>query len=384
MLHYWMKNRLAVSLIASLLLISLISFVFISTNISNIANSYNEMSIYEGSNIDFDVPSPSKLQVNELETLDHIEHVIPYIYTTKSVRYFSSNSLSNVGVLLLDNFDDIELTMYNSSRLIEKSTNYSDNPLIVDYRFIKLSGLTLGDVVQIPFGGSLVSFTIDGIYETNTYYQSNTIMGLWQGDQKILTENSLGRELNYSGAYIVSNSVSVTDNYLINQFKPYGRLRDRSEFDSDAAYQIHYNAFMNSNYANEITSFADLLVVSQDRAANYKQVSQVSLLSGTLLLLVVQTAFSIALIFRKSEIKYFNSKKRTGSSYGSYYIYSMIFEIFVASSLIMLYSLFLWNNLPLYLPLNHIFYTVIMLITSSIIASAFSYLGSKFILFKAS
>jgi hypothetical protein len=274
--------------------------------------------------------------------------------------------------------------MYNSSRLIEENASYSDNPILVDYRFIKTSGLYLGDTVQIDFGGTLVSFTIDAIYETNTYYQSNTILGLWQGNQKTLTENSLGRELNYSGAYLTSNNASITDSYLSSQYKPYGRLRDRSEFDTDEAYQIHYNAFMTGDYSNEITSFANLLDVSQDKAENYKQVAQVSLVSGALLLFIFQASFSIAMVFRKSEMKYFKSKKRIGSSYSKYYFYTMIFEIILSTVLVMMFSFLLWENLSLFLPIENFLSTIGVLIASVIIASVSAYFGSKLIITKAS
>lgn len=382
MARYWLRNRLAVSTIG-IMLVTLTTFlVFINSNIINIANTYNETSVFIGSSIDFDVPSPSNNQVIELELMEHIERVIPYIYTNKSVRIDSSNSLSNVGVLLLDNFDSIDLTMYNTSRLIEGKSSYSDNPILVDYRFIKSSGLYLGDVVQIDFGGSLISFTIHGIYETNTYYQSYTIIGLWQGEQKTITENNLGRELNYSGAYIVSSNISTTDTYLTSQYKPYGRLRDRSEFDTDDAYQIHYDAFMTGNYANEITNFTSLMESAQDKAENYKQNAQANLTSGALLLMIIHISYSIALVFRKSEIKYFKSKKRMGSSFNRYYLYNMIFDTIILSTVAGLFCFFIWNNLNMYLPITKIIPTLVILASSSIVASFLSYLGTIFILKK--
>lgn len=384
MIKYWKKNRLWITFLESVLSASLISLIFVSPNISNIAISYNEQSFYTGTGIDFDVPSPSKNQVIELEELDHIEKAIPYIYTNKTVNYDSSKTLSNVGVMFLDTFDMIELTMYNPLRLIERNDNYSDNPLVVDYRFVKTTGLDLGDLVQINFAGSFVQFTIDAIYETNSYYQSNVVLGIWSGQQKTLTESNLGKELNYSGAYIVSNEISVTDYYLRTEYKPYGRLRDRSEFDSDESYQIHYDAFMSGNYSNEITSFETLFQTAQDKVENFKQIALVNLFSGAFILLLIQAFFSFALVFRKSEIKYFKSKKLLGASYTKYFIFSFAFELLFSIPLLVLFPLVFWFMHPLYLPFSQIIGTISVLIASAILASILSFFGSNFVMQRVS
>lgn len=382
MIRYWVKNKLLISAILLIILVSIICVVFLNANIRNLSNAYNEVSIFEGSSINFDVPSPSKDQITDLLAISHIDTVIPYYYTTKTVRY-SSDGLSSVGVLLFDNFDNIELTMYNSSRIIQKSNVYSNNPILVDYEFILSTGLKLGDIVQIDFGGSLVSFTINAIYETNSYYNSNSILGLWQGDQKSNTESSLGKELNYSGAYIVSNDISLTENYLDSEYKPYGRLKDPSEFETYDAYLIHYNAFMDGNYSNEITNFDNLKEIAQEKANDFLKVAQINLISGVILLLFAQLSFNLVLVFRKSEIKYFRSKVRIGSSFKPYYITSMVFEFVFSSVLLVGYAFLLRNQSTIYLPMDSLYETIAILMIVAFVASIISCFGSIFIINKA-
>jgi hypothetical protein len=325
----------------------------------NYANSNKELSLYNGSYIDFDVPSPSKQQVEDLENLDHIQFVIPYIYTNKSIKLKSQNIVNDVGILFFRDFTDIEKTMYNRTRIIESNENYSNNSLLVDYNLVSQNLVKLGDLVEIDFNGKLIEFTVDGIYETNIYYNSFVVAGVWSGEQRRLTESSLNRELNYSGAYISSNNLVATDLYLKNEYKPYARLRERLEFDNDESYLIHYNAFISGNYSNEISDFNILKNVAISKSNDYLQIARLNLISGLLLLLFYMVISNFALLFRKSEYRYFNARKVIGASSNSYYFYTMIAEIMISSFIIVILTLINFNNLPLFLPIN-IFYNILL------------------------
>lgn len=383
MFKYWLKNRFLLSTISCFISISIISFFFLSSSMSNIAKAHSETSLFIGSSIDFDIPSPSENQVSEITLLKHIEKVIPYFYTTKSLVYNDSSSISNIGMIFFDDFEDLESTMYNDRRLIEKNDIFSDNPLIVDYRFIKETKLNLGDTVKVNFGGTLVDFRIDAIYETNTYYQNFTVLGIWKDLQKDLTESRLGKPLNYSGAYVVSSNVARSNLFFENEYKPYGRLRDRDEFISDDAYEIHYNAFMSANYSNEITNFDDKYIVAVNKFEEYSRNANVNLVSGVLLLLLIHAGINISYVFRKSEIKYFKSKKRFGSKYSNYFMYSSIFEMIFSLGLFAIYFMIFLNGNPVYLPLESLTSTILAYIIALIIGSTISFFGNSLIVKKA-
>lgn len=359
MLKYWIKNRLLITFTKNLIFIFIISFIFFMPSLLNYANSNKELSLYNGSYIDFDVPSPSKQQVEDLENLDHIQFVIPYIYTNKSIKLKSQNIVNDVGILFFRDFTDIEKTMYNRTRIIESNENYSNNSLLVDYNLVSQNLVKLGDLVEIDFNGKLIEFTVDGIYETNIYYNSFVVAGVWSGEQRRLTESSLNRELNYSGAYISSNNLVATDLYLKNEYKPYARLRERLEFDNDESYLIHYNAFISGNYSNEISDFNILKNVAISKSNDYLQIARLNLISGLLLLLFYMVISNFALLFRKSEYRYFNARKVIGASSNSYYFYTMIAEIMISSFIIVILTLINFNNLPLFLPIN-IFYNILL------------------------
>ena len=56
------------------------SFIFILPFINYSGQKYTYNSFINNLNVDFDIPSPSKDQINELRKLDFVEKVIPYYY----------------------------------------------------------------------------------------------------------------------------------------------------------------------------------------------------------------------------------------------------------------------------------------------------------------
>jgi hypothetical protein len=348
MFKYWLKNRFIYEILSFIVTLSSSSFLFFSNSVTNLALHNNAISVYRGLHIDFNIPSPGKEQVQELENLPHIESVIPYYSTSKDV-VFELGGLTNVNVIFFDDFINNHLTMYNNERLIQKSKNEFENPLLVDYRFIKLTGLNLEDEVIIQFGNIDTTFTIQSIYETNTYYNTPVILALWRGSQKSDTELSLDRELNYSGAYITSNDLLSTQNYLQNEYKPLGRLRDRSEFDNDEAYQIHYNNFYSANYSNEISNFNELFSEGSINALNYLQISNTNLYLGLLLLIILQSFFVFVFNSRKSEKQYFKTLFNFGKSPRAYFLYSMFLNGFFSIFITIIFFNFSFINLNIYL-----------------------------------
>jgi hypothetical protein len=286
MFKYWLKNRFIIETFTFILTLTVTTLFFFSNSVSNLSLSYNEISLYKELNIDFNIPSPGKLQIQDLENLTHIDDVIPYYSTSKTVA-FGLESLPNVNVIFFDNFNKNDLTMYNEARLIETASRQFDNPLIVDFRFINQTGLALEDEVIIEFGNFNVTFNIQSVYETNSYYNTNVVLSLWKGSQKNNTELFLGKPLGFSGAYINSNNLTATQLYLQNEYKPLGRLRDRSEFDTVESYQIHYNNFYSTNYSNEISNFNDLFVDKSIRSNNYLFMSNTDLYVGLSILILL-------------------------------------------------------------------------------------------------
>jgi hypothetical protein len=169
--------------------------------------------------------------------------------------------------------------------------------------------------------------------------------------------------------------------YLKDNYKPYGRLNDRSEFATEEAYQTHYQAFMSANYANEITDFGEN-AKSAEVVANEKFSSATKLLVlGAVIFFVVAIALDLALYFRKSERGYFKKRQKAGkikcsSSHSVYYLNSMIVQIIISIATVSVVVFVLLKSLTIYVPASYIiwkyFVIVAVMILTAIIANGLS------------
>ena len=315
MIKYWIKNRLLLDLIVPCVIILLIAFAFVSPMFETIGEAKLSQSIY-------DIPSPSLEQISQLENESFIESVFPYFYT--EIDLSVNDKTRETNLFFSDSFDKLEQTMYCSSRLIEKSDKEFENPILVDYQFIQDTGAEIGTTVSVTFGNTTIHFQVSAIYETNTYYDGGAVMAYWGGLQKEAIV-ALSPSLNYSGAYVQANQHSQCKQYLETQYKPYGRLRDASEFATQEAYETHYNAFMSASYANEITDFS-----VPAKEANLKAEDKINSANNKLFLacgiaLVIMLIFNFLLWLRGSERRYFAKRKVQGAgNIIAYYLVSTI------------------------------------------------------------
>ena len=324
MIKYWIKNRFLLDLIFPCAFVLLIAFAFINPMFDSIGEATLMQSIYKNEKMDFDIPSPSFSQVKQLEQENFIESIFPYYYTETDV--FVNSKERETNLFLSDSMDKLDQTMYCSSRLIEKSNKDFKNPILVDYQFLKDTGAALGETVFVTLGAMKIEFQIAAIYETNTYYDGGAIIAYWGGLQKEAIM-AMSPNLTYSGAYVQAADYSQCKQYLDTQYKPYGRLRDVSEFASQEAYETHYNAFMSASYANEITDFSikakDANIIAKDKitALNHKNLIACGVIFTSMFI------FNLLMWVRNSERKYFASRKVRGSSnVVIYYLFSTIFQ----------------------------------------------------------
>lgn len=324
MLKYWLKNRFLFSIVAVVALNLITIFVFDKPYLETCSENLLLTSIYEKTDIDYDIPAPTKDQLEEIKNLDFIDDVFGYYYTESTVKI--GNNSTKTKILLSDMMPSLEFTMYNDSRLIESMDNL-DNPIYVDYEFSKKNNISLGG--EITFNN--IKFQVSRIYETNTYYNS-AILAPLVGEQKKLIESN---SKSYSGAYLKCNDLSKAETYL-KDYKPQGRLKNRSDFSSDEEYQTHYNSWNNANYYNEITSFA-----AKESSINKK--TSISYVLGNIISVIVMIGLFVLLSFRNSEKNYFSSKKdKAGIS--SYYIVAAIID-FILIIVGMVASVFISKNM---------------------------------------
>lgn len=299
-----------------------------------------ERNFAQYSQVDFDVPSPSFEQVPQLIDFDHIDYVSPYYFLNRNLQ-INSQSFNDIGVVFFNNFDSLNNTMYNENRIISNYPAEVENPILIDYRFSKYAGIKLGDYIHITFGDTFIPFQVKTIYQDNIYYQNPILVGQWNGLHKSLIETQIGKALKYSGAYITSNNPSLTKAYLSTSYKPFGRLRDASEFTSQNAYQIHYDAFFSSTYSNEITDFELLRATSFENANDFKLEGNSLFITASILMFIINLVINFSLTLRKTELRYFKHKSLSGSSYSSYYLYDLVYQFLLNILVLFTFLLFI-------------------------------------------
>lgn len=357
---YWFRHRFLLSLILVAALSSICVFLFVYPYMSQQAMGYSTQSIYKYSDMDFIAPEPSYEQVESIQGTNGIDKVFPFYMTKTQVSI--NGSTRTTTVLLSDNFDNLDITMYNPDRLIESSNKSYDNPILVDWQFCHETSAKLGDSVSFSIGGSNVDFQISAIYETNTLYDGGAIIANINDElASVIRENSQNN--GYSSMYVSSSDYNVCKAYLITEYRPLGRLRDRESFDDEEQYQTHYDAIMSSGYANEITDFR-----IRESDAVIKDYS-VMVWLGTAIVAVLAIVFNVVMGKRGCEKGYFTKHcVPKGINVGPYYNISFIFELIGFVILYVVGVVFKWTTADFYIPRGIINYKIALPLLSIVSA----------------
>ncbi|MCM1054554.1 MAG: hypothetical protein NC394_03430 [Bacteroides sp.] len=334
MTGYWIRHRSLFSLILSIAIALITVLLFVFPFISQQANNYNSQSVYKNSSIDFIAPEPSFGQINELSGNYGVDKLFPFFLTKTSVNVGSNSRTTTV--LLSDQFQNVDITMYNNNRIIKQADTEYDNPILVDWQFCKDTLSDIGDAVSFSIADTTVEYVIYAIYETNSIYNGGAILAQLSAEQKdSIVQNAQNN--GYSGMYISASDYNTCRSYLTTDYRPLGRLKSREQFDSEEQYQIHYDAIMSSSYANEITDFR-VMENSLD-----KKTSPLMVWTGAALSAIIVIAFNVVMSKRGSEKGYFTKHCiPKGQSIKPYYIKAFICELLffaVAYAGVMLYNI---------------------------------------------
>ena len=321
MTGYWFRHRAGFSFLLMVLIGCLAACFFVYPHVEQRAKLYNSQSIYRNNEIDFIVPEPSFSQVLEFPGNHGIDVVFPF-YLTKTAITINGTSRTTT-ILLSDQFQYAERTMYNDKRLIEKSSVRYDNPILVDWQFCRDTSAKIGDTISISIGGQIIAYQVYAIYETNSIYDGGAIMAGISDEQRDKIQQN-AQNNGYSGMYIIAGNYEACKAFLTEDYRPLGRLMTRESFPSDDQYEVHYNAIMSSGYANEITDFR----VRENNLDN--ELNSIPLWIGVTFSLIIIIIFNYLMRIRNSERGFFSKICiPKGENVKPYYTKSFIFEIIV-------------------------------------------------------
>jgi len=296
MKRYWIIHRFLYTFIFCVVITTVEALFFVYPLVNQKAGIYNEQSVYKNSDIDFIAPEPSFEQVSEIVGNSGIECVFPFYLTKTEVN--TNGKTRTTTVLLSDQYENIDMTMYNEKRLIKKSDTKYENSVMVDWQFCKDTSASIGDEIEFSIAGEKRKYNICAIYETNSIYDGGAILAIINDDLKNeIVEQS--KNNGYSGMYIKANDYNLCKSFLTTEYRPLGRLKDKSEFDDEDQYLVHYHAIMDTAYANEITDFT-VKEKDIDSSSNIYLVYV-----GGVIIFVLLICFNILMARRGCEKNYF-------------------------------------------------------------------------------
>lgn len=332
MLKYWIKNRLLFDIAISIVLALLFCFAFVFPSSSNHNSISKENSIYLNSDIDFQIPNPSRGQLSDIASKDFVSNVFGYYLTKTNI---TGNSNAKVNLLMSDNMSSLAFTMFNEQTKLDSTTNPNNYAYLDEVAASKLS-VSVGDNIFISLASQRIDFVVSAIYKANSLFEDGTVLIAFEGLVKSTYEANAHLD-SYAAAFIDASNVEACNNYL-RSYIPFGRLKDRMEFDTDEAYELYNTAIMSGNYSNEITNFSEYRNNANRQLAKSKTTLTTMSYIGSLAVGVLYFVACLVLRSRKSEDKYFKEVLKDKKTIGVYRTVSILFSAITYLGFVMLLS----------------------------------------------
>ena len=345
MFKYWAKNRLLLDFILSIVLSSVFVFAFFYPQHSRSQKISSNNDVCLNSNIDFQIPNPSVDQLNEIKNESFIKNVFGYYYTSTS---FTGKKNSKVNLLMSDQIENLSFTTFNKNMVV-KSADKTQKFAYLDERAASDLGVGLGDQISFNIGSANLGFTVCSIYKNTSLFDGGTVVVEFSGDVKTAYESKTSSK-SYSAAFLECSDVTQCSNYL-NSYIPLGRLRERSEFDTDEEYNAYNNAVMSGSYSNEITNYSAKREFASTQLDKAKTSTIVMCYVGAVVVGVSYFVINEILRSRKSEKNYFSKVVKNKKSIKTYRIASFIFSFLLFAGLTLLSQLLFKNILMIVVPL---------------------------------
>ncbi len=180
-------------------------------------------------NIDFVIPSPTDEQIEALEGKNGIGVIIPY-YMEKT----------DVGTVII--LPDAKMVKYMPCPMI------TAKEAVVDWTYGEHKGI--GSEMTLNVSSHRYAFVVRGHAYNNVFMAPSVAICVLAGDQaRELKEEGLV----YSAAYVQATDKEACKKYLLEEYKPYGRMKQPKDFVSVETYQKHVENFMSANWSKEIT-----------------------------------------------------------------------------------------------------------------------------------
>jgi hypothetical protein len=249
-------RQMLIKCIISIIVFLIASLIFLFPALRDTARNYNRKRLAAQAQIAFQIPSPSNNQVEEMELQPFIQQVFSYYDVFTAVTLKGRQMPNYYTMLISDNSAD-SFPLTQPSLRLKKGYNNTSPFAFVDYAFAKTLSVGVGDNLTIEIGSKILSVPIYGITANcQDYLPIQNDMGgaLIIAISPAELSSIAGKTLQYSGAFLCVSDYNKTKDYLQN-YKPFGLLRERSVSENEEDYRKYINDFTSISYEAEIRDF---------------------------------------------------------------------------------------------------------------------------------
>ena len=230
----------------------LLSVIALASSVTFGLTSYNKLAQIQKDDAlvsqkvtDYTVYGMSKEQKTDYEKLDSVDGISTYTeYDAKFT--FKETSISDMNLILFENFDNLAYTPYRDDRVIEKSKQTYERNAYFSYDFAKANGIKLDDEIEIPFKNGPLKLNVSGIFESNYINGDNSFVISYTENKEFLDTNL--PSISFQLSYVRVNDSASFEEYYKNNYKPLGLLKDKSEFENNIEYERYLEKFNSTDY----------------------------------------------------------------------------------------------------------------------------------------
>lgn len=296
----------------------------------------------EKTNVDYIITAPSKEQVAEIQSLDSVDIITPYLYRTIEFKGEQKTIKSNL--FIIEDVADVEYTVFSDDLIIDRSLTQYDNPLFISVELANNAGLSIDSDVTLTLHEEKIRFNIQGIYKSDYRHIGGTAIAILVNN----VATTIGDNYRYNGAYICSNDISATNDYL-KSYIPLGDLRGRDDFDTVEQYQIYLEDRENTDHTQKTfyrEAFLSELHNRNDAKLARELMLVITIFAGAVFMVVIWLMCKTLIDIKNNTAKdIYNSfsVKQEKQMYNRYFAFSMIIYIAVFCLSVVI-ALFVFGN----------------------------------------
>jgi len=223
----------------------LLTFILLAGYFEYTKTQYLSNFNIEQTNVDYIIQTPSISQIESINNLEHINSITPYIYTSSTAVI--NNKTVKTELFVINNTNDLNNTMFSNDLLIKKSSKKHTNEIYIDETYATINNLNLDDKIVIKVIETNIEYNIKAIYKPDSRHSTGMTIVINNNDTKTIFDNRYGTDYKYSGAFLDSNNLTLTNSYL-DSYIPEGDLLTREDFASDELYNAYLELRADTNF----------------------------------------------------------------------------------------------------------------------------------------